>query len=84
MSGVPEAEDLVSDGWTDIIGKLVFGLSRKGADLTLEGIARAVELADFEKMEEIRARGDAMVTDRQNGGGAEALLSPVLQAALFS
>jgi cyclohexanone monooxygenase len=63
VSGVPQAEDLVSDGWTDIIGKLVFGLSRKGANLTPEGIAQAVELADFEKMEEIRSRVEAMVND---------------------
>jgi len=70
VSGVPQAEDLVSDGWTDIIGKLVFGLSRKGANLTPEGIAQAVELADFEKMEEIRARVDAVVRDPRT---AEAL-----------
>jgi len=64
VSGVPQPEDLVSDGWTDIIGKLVFGLSQKDAsNMTPEDIAQAVEFADFEKMEEIRARVDAIVED---------------------
>ena len=71
VSGVPQAEDLVHDGWTDLIGKLLHGM--KGGDnpdLSPEGIARAVENADFEKMEEIRARVDAEVKDEET---AEAL-----------
>ena len=71
VSGVPQAEDLVKDGWTDLIGKLVVGLQQgKTSDLSPEGIARAVELADFEKMEEIRARVDSIVKDPET---AEAL-----------
>ncbi|MGH9211122.1 MAG: flavin-containing monooxygenase [Acidimicrobiales bacterium] len=64
VSGVPEAEDLVNDGWTDIIGKLLI-LVRNDADpdLSTEGLARTMELADFEKMEQIRARVDALVED---------------------
>jgi cyclohexanone monooxygenase len=71
VSGVPQAEDLVDDGWTDLIGKLLVSM-RQGAtsDLSPEGIARAVELADFEKMEEIRARVDSIVKDPET---AEAL-----------
>jgi cyclohexanone monooxygenase len=68
---VPQAEDLVGDGWTDLIGKLLFGLQQnQGGDMSPAGIARAVELADFEKMEEIRARVDAIVKDERT---AEAL-----------
>jgi cyclohexanone monooxygenase len=71
VSGVPQAEDLVGDGWTDLIGKLLFGLRQNvSGDMSPAGIARAVELADFEKMEEIRARVDAIVKDPQT---AEAL-----------
>ena len=71
VSGVPQPQDLVADGWTDLIGKLLFGLRQNPAgDLSPAGIARAVELADFEKMEEIRARVDAIVKDPQT---AEAL-----------
>ena len=64
VSGVPQAEDLVGDGWTDIIGKLLVALQQgAGGDITPAGIARAVELADFEKMEEIRARVASVVDD---------------------
>ena len=71
VSGVPQPEDLVKDGWTDLIAKLVVGLQRGGAgDMSPEGIARAVELADFEKMNEIRARVDSIVEDPET---AEAL-----------
>jgi cation diffusion facilitator CzcD-associated flavoprotein CzcO len=71
VSGMPQAEDLVGDGWTDLIGKLLFGLRENvSGDMSPAGIARAVELADFEKMEEIRARVDAIVKDPQT---AEAL-----------
>jgi cyclohexanone monooxygenase len=71
VSGVPQAVDLVHDGWTDIIGKLLLGMQQgRSRDFSPEGIARAVELADFEKMEEIRARVDAEVKDPET---AEAL-----------
>jgi len=71
VSGVPQPENLVDDGWTDLIGKLVVGLNRRNSpDLSPEGIANAVEIADFEKMEEIRARVDAVV---KNPETAEAL-----------
>jgi cation diffusion facilitator CzcD-associated flavoprotein CzcO len=71
VSGVPQSEDLVGDGWTDLISKLLFGLQQNPeGDMSPEGIMRAVELADFEKMEEIRARVAAVVADEQT---AEAL-----------
>jgi cation diffusion facilitator CzcD-associated flavoprotein CzcO len=64
VSGIPQPEDLVNDGWTDIIGKLLFRIATdEDADLTPAGIAAAVELADFEKMEQIRSRVDAVVSD---------------------
>jgi cyclohexanone monooxygenase len=64
VSGVPQEEDMVNDGWTALIGKLLVSL-RQGRtdDFSPQGLARAVELADFEKMEEIRARVDAIVDD---------------------
>ncbi len=64
VSGVLEPEDLVSDGWTDIIGKLLVIARRGDGDFTsADGIANTMELADFEKMEQIRARVDALVAD---------------------
>ncbi len=64
VSGGFEAEDLVNDGWTDIIGKLLVMLRREAdADLTPDGVAGTLELADFEKMEQIRARVDTIIND---------------------
>jgi cyclohexanone monooxygenase len=63
VSGIPETEDLVSDGWTDIIGNLLIRMRRGEGEMTTEGIAQTMELADFEKMEQIRARVDQIVED---------------------
>jgi cyclohexanone monooxygenase len=71
VSGIPQPVDLVQDGWTDLIGKLLLGVRQgKSSDFTPEGLGRALELADFEKMEEIRARVSETVKD---AGTAEAL-----------
>lgn len=64
VSGVPQAEDMVNDGWTDIITSLILSLEQApDADLTAEDIDRAVEMADFKKMESIRARVEEVVAD---------------------
>jgi cyclohexanone monooxygenase len=64
VSGIFEAEDLVNDGWTDIIGKLLVRLREAAGDGGSTSIAESLELADFEKMEQIRARVDSIVRDR--------------------
>jgi cyclohexanone monooxygenase len=71
VSGGFQDMDLVSDGWTDIIRKLLVRIQQDGApDLSPDGLASNMELADFEKMEEIRARVDAIIEDPET---AEAL-----------
>ncbi|NNE74658.1 MAG: NAD(P)/FAD-dependent oxidoreductase [Acidimicrobiales bacterium] len=65
VSGVPQEVDLVDDGWTDIIGKMVTLMRNGSADFTPEGIASMMELADFEKMNEIRARVESIVDDAE-------------------
>ncbi|MEY3340151.1 MAG: hypothetical protein RLZZ269_62, partial [Actinomycetota bacterium] len=51
VSGGFAAEDLVNDGWTDIIGNLLIRLRKEASpDLSPDGLARNLELADFEKM----------------------------------
>jgi len=71
VSGGFAEEDLVMDGWTDIIGKLLVRMREaKGSDLTPEGLAANMEMADFEKMNQIRARVDSIVQDPET---AEAL-----------
>jgi cation diffusion facilitator CzcD-associated flavoprotein CzcO len=63
-AGGYQAEDLVADGWTDIVRKLLaLMLAKPDPDLSPEAIARTLELADFEQMEEIRARVEAVVQD---------------------
>ncbi len=57
-SGGFAEEDLVMDGWTDIIGKLVTRMREGGDD-----IGQVLELADFDKMNEIRSRVEALVDD---------------------
>jgi cyclohexanone monooxygenase len=57
--------DLVMDGWTDIIGNLLIQIRQGRAEMTPDGLVTALEMADFEKMEQIRSRVDAMVTDQQ-------------------
>src|SRR5215469_6947652 len=65
VSGVPAGEDLVNDGWTDIIGNLLV-LMRKGqgSGASAEALADTIQLADFQKMEQVRARVDAVGQDK--------------------
>jgi cyclohexanone monooxygenase len=64
VSGGYAEVDLVNDGWTDIIAKLLIRLrSQEKVDLSADSLARNMELADFEKMEQIRSRVDQLVTD---------------------
>src|SRR5581483_7567552 len=64
VSGGFQDEDLVGDGWTDIIRKLLIRVREDDApDVSPDGLAKTMEMADFEKMEEIRARVEAIVKD---------------------
>ncbi|MFC4943961.1 flavin-containing monooxygenase [Pseudonocardia sp. GCM10023141] len=62
VSGGRADEDLVSDGWTDIIRNLAVMATRAGREGD-PAAAQLVQLADFRKMEQIRARVDAVVRD---------------------
>ena len=63
-SGGIAEQDLVMDGWTDIIGKLLTRLRDRNSPEALSGnLAAVLEMADFEKMEQIRSRVDAVVAD---------------------
>jgi cation diffusion facilitator CzcD-associated flavoprotein CzcO len=71
VSGGHQDVDLVSDGWTDIIRNLATTAAfRSGAPMSPEELARQMELADFKKMNQVRARVDALVEDPRT---AEAL-----------
>jgi cation diffusion facilitator CzcD-associated flavoprotein CzcO len=64
VSGILEPEDLVNDGWTDIIGNLLIRVRRGDAgDMSADNLATTMEMADFEKMEQIRSRVDTIIAD---------------------
>ncbi|QGN56421.1 NAD(P)-binding protein [Novosphingobium sp. Gsoil 351] len=69
-SGVPQPEDLVGDGWTEIARTVGGYLSADLDETSDESRAQVGELADFQKMNKIRARVEAIVDDAQT---AEAL-----------
>jgi cyclohexanone monooxygenase len=71
VTGIPQEEDLVSDGWTDIFKNLQTILaSEDDSKMSSEDQELAGEIADFQKMEQVRARADSVVKD---GSTAEAL-----------
>ena len=64
VSGGFAKEDLVQDGWTDIIGNILL-LARKKMEAgeLVDNPAELMQLADFKKMEQVRARVDSVVED---------------------
>lgn len=64
QAGGNPGEDLVKDGWTEISARIrekLAGMPRE--KMSWKEIMAAYEDSDFEKMEEIRARVDAIVDD---------------------
>jgi len=62
VTGGYQEEDLVADGWTDIFRNLARPATATD-DRDPHEVAAELELADFKKMEQIRARVDALVED---------------------
>jgi cation diffusion facilitator CzcD-associated flavoprotein CzcO len=66
-------EDLVMDGWTELSRRIRTKIMALPPDeMTAEGMRVAYEDSDFEKMEEIRARIDAIVGDGETATGLKA------------
>src|SRR6266851_393563 len=64
-SGVPQDEDLVDDGWTHAISRLmgfVANAAAKGLSPTESGLC--AEIADLKKMNEVRERVDSLVRNK--------------------
>jgi len=73
QAGGSAEEDLVQDGWTDLSRRIrgkIMQLPPK--DRTPMKMLAAYEDSDFEKMEEIRARVDAIVADRETAQALKA------------
>ncbi len=59
-----QEEDLVNDGWTEIFRNLSAPVQRKlNPNMTSSEVGAAMEIADFKKMEQVRARVDSIVKD---------------------
>jgi cation diffusion facilitator CzcD-associated flavoprotein CzcO len=65
VSGGFAAEDLVNDGWTDIIGNMLTLMRKQNeAGKSPEDLGKVMQMADFQKMNQVRARVDEIVKDR--------------------
>ena len=57
-------EDLVNDGWTEIIRNILLIASKEeNKGMSPKELAQMAELADFQKMEGVRARAEEIVQD---------------------
>jgi cation diffusion facilitator CzcD-associated flavoprotein CzcO len=64
LSGIPAEEDLVGDKWTSLFKNLSRLIADKGhSELSSEQMAAMSEIADFQKMNEIRDRVASIVGD---------------------
>ena len=62
-SGGVVEEDLVKDGWTEIIRNLISMANYRGEDTNWDEVPQLMEIADFQKMEQIRNRAAELVND---------------------
>ena len=63
-SGGVVEKDLIQDGWTEIIRNLVSMAKFRGSGVDWSEVPKLMEIADFQKMNQIRARVDAIVNDK--------------------
>ncbi|MEI2735464.1 MAG: NAD(P)/FAD-dependent oxidoreductase [Rhodoblastus sp.] len=65
VSGEEFDEDMVNDGWTDLIGNILLLARRKErAGEKVEDPQALMQIADYQKMERVRARVDQIVQDK--------------------
>ncbi|KEQ53537.1 flavin-containing monooxygenase [Sphingobium chlorophenolicum] len=70
VSGQRAPVDLVQDGWTDLFRDMVSSwMPEDPTSVPPEELARLTELADFRKGNNIRARVDAIVTNKEAAEG---------------
>ena len=62
-SGGIADEDMVNDGWTEIIRNLASMVNFKTDNVDWTEVPKLMEIADFQKMEQVRARAQQVVDD---------------------
>jgi cation diffusion facilitator CzcD-associated flavoprotein CzcO len=81
--GTPE-EDLVQDGWTDLSRRIRARIQQLPREQrTVPNMRAAFEDSDFEKMQEIRDRVDAIVGDRQTADRLKAWYGQLCKRPCF-
>ncbi len=69
LMGTPVEEDLVADGWTEVSRLIATNLARNaqtgGHEIDFAEMALRAEIADFQKMNSVRARVDETVEDSE-------------------
>jgi cation diffusion facilitator CzcD-associated flavoprotein CzcO len=70
VSGGEVEEDMVKDGWTDIFRNLTANVAKQASDklgrrLSPQERGELMELADYQKMNQVRARVDEIVDDSE-------------------
>ncbi len=84
QAGGDAREDLVKDGWTDLSRRIRARIGQLPAEQrTLANMRAAFEDADFEKMEEIRNRVDAIVGDRETADRLKAWYGQLCKRPCF-
>jgi cyclohexanone monooxygenase len=83
LVGVPQEEDLVNDRWTDV-WKRLGNFSGPGAQDGSADRATMLQLADYEKMEEIRGRIEEIVGDKQTAEALKPWYNQFCKRPLFS
>jgi cyclohexanone monooxygenase len=84
--GVSADEDLVNDGWTDISRRVKAKIAEQmasGAEFEADTLLDAFEDADFEKMDAIRSRVDAIVDDPRTAEGLKAWYGQLCKRPCF-
>jgi cyclohexanone monooxygenase len=73
QTGGMATEDLVMDGWTDLARRVRSRImALPPDDRSIESMMRAFEQSDYEKMDEIRARVDAVIDEPATAQGLKA------------
>jgi cyclohexanone monooxygenase len=83
--GAAADDDLIGDGWTDISRRVKAAMLQRaaGGEVGADAILDAFEDADFEKMEEIRARVDAVVGDAETAAALKAWYGQLCKRPCF-
>jgi cyclohexanone monooxygenase len=84
MFGIPQDEDLVGDRWSDIWSKLTVLAETQLQGSSPAELAEVMQLADFQKMEEIRARVDELVDDPTVAEALKPYYNQLCKRPLFS